>query len=209
MNFYGQCELDKIIFERFFSNKRNGFFVECGAYDGLVDSTCKFFEETMGWRGMNIEPVPYHFDRLIKNRPHCINEKYALSSENVKKTFTNAIHPDLGINFGNGSLNHAKEHMDILLRTKCKFDIFDVDCIRYIDLHIKHNLSEIDLFILDVEGHELFALEGIMALSKSFLPKVFCIETDHTSITDIFDKIKQDYDHHSKYMHNDFFIRKY
>ena len=68
MRYYGQLSLDKVIHETFFPEKRNGFFVECGAYDGLGESTCKFFEETMGWTGLNIEPVPYTFDRLVVNR---------------------------------------------------------------------------------------------------------------------------------------------
>lgn len=39
--FYGQYELDKVIFERFFKDKVNGFFVECVAFDGESESNGK------------------------------------------------------------------------------------------------------------------------------------------------------------------------
>ena len=110
MKYYGQLELDKVLYETFFKDKRDGFFVECGAYDGVDESTCKFFEETMGWKGLNIEPVPYTFERLIKNRPNTINENYAISSKNGVATFTNPLHPVLGRNFGCGSLKHSEVH---------------------------------------------------------------------------------------------------
>src|ERR1700722_17301469 len=102
--YYGQGvgdypRVDEYIHKTFFNDVKNGFFVECGAFDGTIDSTCKFFEETMGWTGMNIEPVPYLFDKLIINRPNSINEKVALSSTNKKAIFTNAIHPTLQRNF--------------------------------------------------------------------------------------------------------------
>jgi FkbM family methyltransferase len=207
--FYGQSYLDKVIYETFFTNKRNGFFVECGAFDGLTECTCKFFEETMGWTGLNIEPVPYAFNKLIQNRPNCINEQYALSSINQKATFTNAIHPKIGEHFGNGSISHIPVHLEQLNNIGCTFNTFEVECIRFDDLCKKHNISNIDLFVLDVEGYELEVLKGILTIPKSTLPKIFCIEYGWSGQDLITKLIEEYYTYHSTYVNNSFFVRNF
>jgi FkbM family methyltransferase len=206
--YYGQYQLDKILHETFFENIRNGFFVECGAFDGLTECTCKFFEETMGWTGLNIEPVPYAFNKLIQNRPNCINENYALSSSSQTAIFTNVIHPSLGRHFGNGSLNHTLVHKTELIDTGCKFETFEVNTIQFIDLYNKHVLPNIDLFVLDVEGCEIEALKGIICLPIDSLPKVFCIEYTISGSDEIGAMLSPYYYFHSKYTHNAFFVKR-
>jgi|LakMenEpi03Aug12_release.lakeMendotaPanAssembly.Ray.scaffolds.fasta_scaffold59755_2 hypothetical protein len=46
---YRGVPVDKFLHDNYFKDKRDGFFIECGAADGLNLSCCKFFEETMGW----------------------------------------------------------------------------------------------------------------------------------------------------------------
>jgi len=131
MKFYGQGKIDVYLYENLFKDKQGGFFVECGAFDGRLESTCLVFEESMGWTGVNIEPVPHAFRQLIKNRPNCINLKYALSDTDHPDVFSNAIHPKRGRNFGNGSLKHCKEHMKDLVKQGCTFEKFNVQCKRF------------------------------------------------------------------------------
>jgi FkbM family methyltransferase len=205
--FYGQFDLDRILFERYFSTLKNGFFVECGAFDGLTESTCKFFEESMEWTGLNIEPVPYAFDKLIVNRPLSINENYALSNLNKTKLFTNAIHPELGQHFGNGSLRHSNLHQQELVNLGCIFETFEVRCISFHELYLKHKIKKIDLFVLDVEGYEIPALQGILNVPYEVLPYIFCIESSISSL----DKIKNllvDYDFDISVAHNSFFRKR-
>lgn len=206
--FYGQYELDRIIFERFFKDKVGGFFVECGAFDGISESSCKFFEESMNWKGINIEPVPYAFNKLKNNRLNCINLNYALSSTSDKKTFTNAIHPSLGLNFGNGSLNHKEHHKNELIGMGCKFETFEVECVRFENIWKQHGTPDIDLFVLDVEGHEIEALDGILSISYQSLPKVFCIEDTIADKNKLNDMLLPLYNYHSNYAHNSFYIKK-
>jgi FkbM family methyltransferase len=204
--YYGQLDLDKVLHETFFKEKRNGFFVECGAYDGLGESTCKFFEESMGWKGLNIEPVPYTFERLVKNRPDSINVNAALSSTNGKAIFHNPIHPELGKFFGCGSLAHSEEHKKGIVGYQ--MDDFEVETVKFSDLYLKHSLPDIDLFVLDVEGHEETVLPDILTIPTNALPKVFCIE--HKIIADdpISAMLKPWYDYHSTSFHNVFFVKR-
>ena len=58
--------------DNIFLNKFNGFFVDVGANDGLVVSNTAFMELNLNWNGICIEPHPYAFSRLEKNR-NCKN----------------------------------------------------------------------------------------------------------------------------------------
>lgn len=206
--YYGQFELDRVLHERFFPNKKGGFFVECGAFDGLTECTCKFFEESMGWNGLNIEPTPHGFAMLTVNRPNSINENCAVSSTAGIKTFTNAIHPSMGRHFGNGSLGHAPHHMKELVDTGCSFETFEVKCVRFPYLYEKHSLPDIDLFVLDVEGHEVDALQGILEIPTNALPKVFCIEHTIAGLDNLKKTLQPWYDYHSEQAHNAFFVKR-
>ena len=48
--------------------KRNGFFVEFGATNGVDLSNTYLLEKDFGWRGILSEPNPHWRDEIIKNR---------------------------------------------------------------------------------------------------------------------------------------------
>jgi FkbM family methyltransferase len=53
---------------KYFAGKTNGFFVEVGAYDGVVLSNSYFFE-TIGWSGILVEPHHQKAQMCRENRP--------------------------------------------------------------------------------------------------------------------------------------------
>lgn len=177
MQFYGQFDppVDKFIYERYFSNRKvPGFFIECGAFDGQMECSCKFFEETLGWTGLNIEPSPPIFEQLKKNRPNSININAALSNYDGKSVFKQAVHPHFGELCTNGSLKHTDTHLSILDEMGCTLKEYEVCTISWSSLISKYNVKEIDLMVLDVEGHELTVIEGM--LKNKVLPRILCIE---------------------------------
>ena len=176
MKFYGQWNppVDKLLYDNYFKDKSGGFFIECGANDGIAESCCKFFEESMEWKGINIEPVPHSFNKLVKNRPNSVNLQLALSNNEGVFTFTQAIHPTYGQDCNNGSLCHTDEHKKILVNMGCKFVDIDVQTITYKQLIATQNISKVDLFVLDVEGHESQVLEGMIGCDV--MPTVICVE---------------------------------
>ncbi|MEE4203134.1 MAG: FkbM family methyltransferase [Halieaceae bacterium] len=173
--------MDKFLLDNYFPDVVGGTFLECGAFDGVVESCCKFFEEFRGWRGVNVEPVPYLYERLCKNRPHANNINVALTDEARAKlgpsVFHQAIHPVIGRNFGNGSLSHTGAHIRDLKARGCSFEEIRVPTMTYTQLIHHCQLTKLDLFVLDVEGHELSVLSGMR--SCDVLPEVFCVERGH------------------------------
>lgn len=183
MKFYGQFDppVDRFIFKRYFPDKGiSGVFVECGAFDGVMESSCKFFEETLGWRGFNFEPVPVLYDRLVVNRPLAVNIDCALSDKDGLSQFRHAIHPELGGHFGNGSIDHHPAHLADLQLRGCTFDEFKVRTTTWKKFIEDNKVDHVDLMVLDVEGHELSVLDGMK--DCSVLPDVMCVEFGHIGL---------------------------
>jgi FkbM family methyltransferase len=182
MRFYGQWNppVDQVLFERYFQDRRNGFFIEAGAFDGLIESSCKFFEESLGWRGANLEPTPWNFRLLQQNRPGSLNLQLALSDARGTARFTQAVHPQRGQHFGNGSLGHTPEHLRILEKEGCRFEQFPVPTLTYRDFVAEQGITRVDLMVLDVEGHEPQVIAGMAGCPV--LPRVLCVEHGHNGV---------------------------
>lgn len=71
-----------------------GYYVDVGAYDPLVESVTQAFYER-GWYGINIEPVAASFARFQAARPRDINLNLAVSNQIGSATFHVASVPGL------------------------------------------------------------------------------------------------------------------
>lgn len=71
--------------EVLFKERRNGFFVEAGAGDGLWISNTLLLERRYGWTGILVEPTSA-FEQLKVNRPNCRLENSCLASVPKKVT---------------------------------------------------------------------------------------------------------------------------
>jgi FkbM family methyltransferase len=186
--FYGQSEQDNFIFDRYFQNKRNGISIECGAFDGIMESSTLFFEESLNWSCINIEASPPIFELLNSNRKKSFNFNLGLGDKETTLSFKHAIHPYHGIKFGNGSFNHKPEHEQLLNHEGCQFEEYNITSTRY-DNIIDKLMNEqfpnkiIDLFVLDVEGYEMEVLEGMK--NSKFLPQILCVEYPHVGLDQI------------------------
>ena len=187
--YYGQIingiRVDRLLYDNYFKNKTNGFFIECGAYDGLMDATCKFFEEELNWIGINIEPHPIIYKELIKNRINSfVNLNIALSNkqETVKFITSSQDYSACGSIGGNDYL------LSLLNWDATKLVEFMVNTITYKNMIEQYDIQSVDLFVLDVEGHELEVFEGMQ--SCSVIPNVMCVEYGHVGLSKIIDGAK-------------------
>lgn len=178
VSFYGKFKppLDKILYERYFNDKipALGVAVECGSFDGIEESSCLFFEESLGWHVFNIEASPSIYKKLEINRPNSRNFHLGLSDITETKTFKHVIHPELGENFGNGSFEHKNFHEEELLNIGCTFEESEVETITIGAFFELAQLEYVDLFVLDVEGYELRILQQLK--NSNVRPVVFCVE---------------------------------
>lgn len=162
-------KLEKLIPD--FLEKPN-IYIDAGAHDGLDESNTFFLEKKYNWRGLLIEPIPKIFQKCKENRSYLnFFENYALVDKNYSKkkveinycnkmSVLNLLHknfdlphaPEEHVKKGNQFLQPCDE-----LKNKTLY----INAIPLQKLLDKYNLSEIGLFSLDVEGFELFVLDGI------------------------------------------------
>ena len=186
--FYGQQEQDKFLYERYFTQTKNGISIECGAFDGIMESSTLFFEESMGWTTINIEAAPPVYEMLLNNRPKAINFNFGLGDKQDKLIFKHAVHPSHGVKFGNGSFNHKPEHQEILRNQNCSFQEFEVEIKTYVSvidqlMDEKFYGKKIDLFVLDVEGFEMEVIKGMK--DSKYLPNIMCVEFPHVGLENL------------------------
>lgn len=69
-----QAGQDSWVFGEAFNEKRNGFFLDLGAHDGIYLSNTFLLERRYGWNGICVEANPDSFKKLSHNRNAvCVN----------------------------------------------------------------------------------------------------------------------------------------
>ena len=162
--YYSHCEEDMYLNTHFFKNKKNGVYIELGALDGVTLSNTKFFEDTLNWSGILIEPHPNNFKLLQANRPnnYLFNDLVSCHSEPLKyRYFVN------GLSFVSGVENTLSQpHFDNWFENNTEWIKLLPQKTDYItpktltDIVKTTNLTHIDLLSLDVEGHEYEVLKS-------------------------------------------------
>jgi FkbM family methyltransferase len=74
MKYYSQAGQDKWVLKNVFSFKKNGYFVEIGAFDGIYLSNTYLLEKKFQWNGLCIEGNQGTYKKLSQNRRSiCVN----------------------------------------------------------------------------------------------------------------------------------------
>ena len=68
MKFIGQKGQDEWIIDTIFKYKKNGYFIDLAASDGLKINNTLILEKQLNWNGICIEPNPIFYEELKKNR---------------------------------------------------------------------------------------------------------------------------------------------
>ena len=159
---YSQCGEDKFLNDNYFHNKINGKYIELGALDGVLYSNTKFYEDTLKWSGILIEPHPFAFNFLKMNRPnnYLFYELVSCETDVLKFRFFHDRHAAIsGI-----EKTLPQQHYDIYFN-----NIYNKDTPQYSitmkprtlkDIIKSTNITHFDLLSLDVEGNEYEVLKS-------------------------------------------------
>lgn len=141
--YYSQFHQDKWIIENVFSEMKNGYFLEIGAFDGIINSNTLTLERELDWFGLCVEAKDDNYDKLILNRKSkCV--KHAIWSDNTKKLFLNR-----------GGKSGLKESYDIDSIKNVEIAYQEIQTITIGELLEKYRAPKvIHYFSLDVEGAE-------------------------------------------------------
>jgi FkbM family methyltransferase len=134
--------------------KKDGFFVEFGATDGVELSNTYLLEKKYGWTGILAEPAKCWHAALQKNRKSSIETKCVWKESNATLVFSETNIPELStIN----SYSECDEHIESRKNSK----IYNVDTISLLDMLAKHKAPNIiDYLSIDTEGSEFEILKN-------------------------------------------------
>ena len=175
--------------------KKNGFFLEVGAYNGISESISLRFEKELDWSGILIEPNPLHFKFLKKNRKKniclnyiCLSENYLNKELYIKNLNQMSYIVDKENNFHFN--NYPKNKIDILAKESISgnFELLKCKVNTLKNIFFEKNIKKINLAIIDVEGSELELLAGIDF--EEIYIEYFCIETYNFEKLNNFMKLK-------------------
>lgn len=160
MQFYSQLGQDRFLFERFFFGKRNGIFVDIGAYDGTTFSNTLFFEQSLGWTGLCVEPLPTEFEKLRS----CRTSICANTSVSDYIGFSDMLDVDVtgDARMLSGLIeNYDPRHVERIDRVSIQKNVIRVPVTTLTDLLKTHNLTKVDYCSIDTEGSELNILMSL------------------------------------------------
>ncbi len=146
--FNNEPAIEQALVQSFFQ-KTNGFYVDVGANDPVLDSQSQHLE-ALGWTGLLVEPDPDCCALLRQSRKGVVVEMACSSPENAGKQL---------------QLNRAGPHSTLedqpiaigaVVRATVSVQCETLDTI----LRSHHAPVGFDLLSIDIEGHELVALSG-------------------------------------------------
>ena len=209
--YYSQCQEDIFLNEHIFKNKLHGVYIELGALDGVLFSNTKFFEDSLNWKGILIEPHPEKFKLLQQNRPNNFLFNSLVSCHKEPLEYRYFVDSHAAVSGVENTL--SQYHFDTFFEnnnewSKPQNKIF-INPISLSEIVKSTNLTHIDLLSLDVEGHEY---EVLKSWDFSIPIDIILIETlgvqpDKEELCrEIL--IKNNYKFITKYKHNEIFAMK-
>lgn len=159
MKSYSQYNQDTILNDLVFKNKKNGVFVDIGAYDGVEKSNTYAYETILDWTGICVEPIAERFQELLKNR-QCICIHGVVSDKDQDMVefckiegyseMLSGILEDYDENHKRRIISEGGK------RTKVQYKNHRIN-----NILKENNITKIDLLDIDTEGNELKIIQDI------------------------------------------------
>lgn len=158
--------------------KKNGYFVEFGAANGLLASNTYLLEKKFGWSGILAEPAKCWHELLVKNRNSNIETSCVWKNSGSKLNFEEVTVPELSTlsEFSSSDGHHQNRKKSIS---------YEVSTISLIDLLTKYDAPKyIDYLSIDTEGSEYEILSAF-----DFKKYIFRVITCEHNFTNMREKI--------------------
>lgn len=175
---YAQNQEDVVLARALHPDDRQGFWVDVGAGDPVLDSVTAAFAER-GWRGVNVEPLAAEHERLCAARPSDTNLRIALgATAGLGKLFVepaeNRERPDPDAPIDRGASTMVPELAERYRADGQEFTPIEVPVRTLAQVVADHVRGPVDFLKVDVEGLEREVLAG--ADWSSFRPRVVVME---------------------------------
>lgn len=149
--FFGGKEQDKWVAQQIFNFKKDGYFIDLAATDGITDNNTYFLENRLDWKGICIEPNQKYFKKLMQNRKSIkLNEVISyIDGEEVDFIFNKGIGGIIGDQYD----NNFEKRKDLINKNTNLIKKVKTKTLETILIENK-SPKIIDYLSLDVEGAE-------------------------------------------------------
>jgi FkbM family methyltransferase len=153
--------------------KRNGYFVDFGATNGIDLSNTFLMEHEFNWTGILCEPARVWHEDLQANRSSMIDTRCVWSTSAEQIEFIETTHPELSTTSQNAEFDsHSTSRND--------GKKYYVESVSLMDLLIQHGAPKhIDYLSIDTEGSEFIILKDFDFARYTF--RVITVEHNYTS----------------------------
>lgn len=144
------------LFVRFvLEDKREGFFVEFGATDGVSLSNTLSLEQRLGWRGILAEPGRCWREALRRNRRATLDERCVWGETGSRVLFNETPEGEFStVDSYSSHDSHAERR-----RGGSRYEVETVSLNDMLSCH--HAPNEVDYLSVDTEGSELRILQAL------------------------------------------------
>jgi FkbM family methyltransferase len=169
---------EDILMNKYFFNKKRGFYIDIGANDPWEFSNTGYFYKK-GWRGITVEPNVNLWKKLKDKRPNDIHINGLIEKRKGKATFYAFDPHTLSTTSPSVMKSYREQGYKLVSANKIQaytlVDIFSM---------IPRN-QQVDILSIDTEGNELTILKSNNW--SIYRPNVICIETQNHDITEKFE----------------------
>lgn len=156
---------EEVVIRHFFSDRRDGFFLDVGAYHYKDKSNTYYLEKNLGWHGIAIDANGEFEQGYLDFRPNTSFFAFFISDRSDEKA-------DFYIVKDPGHLTKSTAVQSFIEGRET--EKIEVPTIKLDDLLAKLDIKGIDFFNLDIELWEPYALAGFDI--EKYRPSLVCIE---------------------------------
>ena len=171
--YFSQAGQYKFVYDNFFREKKNGYFLEIGAFDGIQGSNCLFFEKFKNWNGLAMEPSPSQFEKLRSNRKCKLINK-AASAISGKMTFIEIDSSSSDSQLSGLEKYYPDKSQSVLKKNNLKK--YMVEVLTFDEILKNVDKEVIDYCSIDIEGAETALIENFNF--SNYKIKVLSIENN-------------------------------
>ncbi len=167
-------------------SRKSPFFVQVGANDGLQADLIHHFVRHYGWRGIAVEPVPQFFEALVKNYAGVeglVFENKAIAEAEgwlpIYRLRDNDTLPEWHRGLASFDRNIILSHAGEIPGIESYIVEEMVEAVSLPTLLASHDVSRIDLVLIDTEGHDYKVLKQFDF--GTYCPALVIYENKHLS----------------------------
>lgn len=153
--------------------KKDGYFVDIGAYDGKTISNTYFLEKELQWKGILVEPNPYEFIKLLMNRLNYCEMSCILPEEGIVELILNGW-------MSAANLEMTDERIRQTIITNQTTKVKGITLLQLLEKYEAPN--NIDAISIDIEGGEYAILQAFFNSGGGEKYKFNCAVIEHNSV---------------------------